>query len=181
MWIRELIALGKLQSHPYSTVSWSIPTLSLNKIKHTPIQTPLNCDSHNKPPNPVLYPPTCDRYKTSTVEKVKLLINYPMTSHLHQTEGNSKQLTQLMIPTVRTLLQPVGKILSSYSEKVCPVYCMHPKMDSTKHHKATQQSSPRIRKKQPLPLSDKKHQKELNMDLIQLLNERGSATRYHQT
>ena len=118
----KLIALGKLQSHPSSMVSWSWPPQPFNKFTHTPILTSPTCASHNTSLNPVLNPPNCASHKISTAERVKPIINHPMASQLHYIEGKTKQLTQLMIPTGHTLLHPAGKLLASYSDKGCSVY-----------------------------------------------------------
>ena len=113
-------------------VSWSRPTQPFNRFTHTPILTPPTCDIHNTSLNPVLHPPTCAIHKTSTAERFTPLIDYPMASHRHQIEGNSKQLTQLIIPTDHAIIHPARKSLKATPTK--DVLYNAPKLDSPTHH-----------------------------------------------
>ena len=153
-------------------VYWSRPPHMFKKFTHTPIITPSTCASHNTKLNPVSHPPTCARHKTSTAERVKPLINYPMVSHLHQIEGESKHLTQLRIPTGHSLLQPARKLQTRYTKRSFPVHWT-PNW-TVPHILASLSQGPHDSEKQRYQslISEKKHQRNTNMDSPQSLNEK---------
>ena len=134
-WSRPHIPCNKLLQTPILTP----PTCASHNTSHTTISQPPTCSSHktalttfSQPPTcvihntslpPVLQTPACASHKISTSEMVKTLINYRMYSHLQQIGGESKHLTQLMIPTDHFIIHPAGEILASYAERRCPAHC----------------------------------------------------------